>query len=121
MNARMHTACRRPAQALAVLFLAGVLAGCASSKNKIDWDARVGSYTYDQAVLEMGPPDKEAKLTDDTIVAQWLTRRGYSYRTYHLLYGGWIHANDMPPGPDQFLTLTFSPERVLKEWRTVYR
>ena len=29
---------------------------CASSK-KIDWNSRVGNYTYDQAVSDMGPPD----------------------------------------------------------------
>jgi hypothetical protein len=103
------------------LGLVGMLAGCVSSPKKIDWDARVGTFTYDAAVLEMGPPDKEATLTDGTIVAQWLTRRGYSHRTYHLLYGGWIHSNDAPPGPDQFLTLTFGADRVLKTWKTSYK
>lgn len=96
-------------------------AGCASSKKKVDWESRVGSFRYDEAVIEMGPPDKEARLTDGTIVAQWLTRRGYSFRSYQLLYGGWIQSTDNPPGPDQFITLTFSAEGVLKSWKTVYK
>ena len=46
------------------------LTGCASMR--ADWGARVGHYTYDQAVTDMGPPDKQAKLTDGTLVAEWL-------------------------------------------------
>lgn len=97
------------------------LGGCASAEKKINWDARVGTFKYDDAVIEMGPPDKEARLTDGTVVTQWLTRKGYSFRTYHLLYGGWIHSTDNPPGPDQFLTLTFGPDNVLKGWKSSYK
>jgi hypothetical protein len=106
---------------LLLLLAALLLPGCASTQKKTDWTARVGMFKYDDAVIEMGPPDKEARLTDGTIVAQWLTRRGYSYRTYHLLYGGWIHTNENPPGPDQYLTLTFGVDGVLKEWKTVVK
>src|SRR3989442_1020288 len=41
------------------------LTGCASTK--IDWNSRIGNYTYDQTVVELGPPDKYAKLTDGTV------------------------------------------------------
>jgi hypothetical protein len=44
--------------------------GCVTQK--IDWSARVGNYTYAQAVMELGPPDKSAKLTDGTVVATGL-------------------------------------------------
>ena len=27
----------------------------------------------------MGPPDKQAKLADGTLVAEWLVNRGYTY------------------------------------------
>jgi len=50
-----------------------LLAGCATKKT--DWNGRVGSYTYDQAVTEMGPPDKQTKLSDGKTVAEWITRR----------------------------------------------
>ncbi len=56
---------------LAITLAALVLAGCVTQQ--IDWAAQVGNYTYDQAVLELGPPDKSAKLTDGTVVADWLT------------------------------------------------
>jgi hypothetical protein len=59
--------------ALWAVSLAAVLAaGCVT--HRIDWNARVGSYTFDQAVTEFGPPDKQAKLSDGTLVAEWITR-----------------------------------------------
>lgn len=58
-----------------VVALFGLLvAGCSTTK-KVDWNSRVGSYTYDQAVTEMGPPDKQAKLSDGKTVAEWITHR----------------------------------------------
>ena len=45
-----------------IVFAALLLAGCVTPK--IDWAARVGNYTYDQAVMDFGPPDKSAKLSD---------------------------------------------------------
>src|SRR5208282_3567728 len=59
---------------LPVIISAFLLAGCVTPR--IDWVARVGNYTYDQAVMEFGPPDKSAKLSDGTTVAEWLTQRG---------------------------------------------
>jgi hypothetical protein len=48
--------------------------GCAT-KAKLDWPSRVGIYTYDEAVTEMGPPDKTETLTDGTRIADWLQAR----------------------------------------------
>src|SRR6266404_3158457 len=58
-------------------FLALYLAGCASNP-KADWNSRVGSYAYDQAVAEMGPPDKSAKLSDGSTIAEWFIKHGSS-------------------------------------------
>jgi hypothetical protein len=63
--------------------IAFLLSACATDKT--NWQSRIGSYTYDQAVIELGPPDKEAKLTDGTKVAEWLTtpsRAQYGHTTY---------------------------------------
>lgn len=56
-----------------VVLVALLLVACASKK--IDWGTRVDSYTYDQAVVELGPPDKAAKLSDGTTIAEWYERR----------------------------------------------
>ena len=103
------------------------LAGCASTR--IDWNSRIGNYTYDQAVLELGPPDKSAKLSDGSTVAEWLTRRGYpgsggmaygyGYPYYHH-YHEWYHYYE-PGSPDYFLRLTFGPDGKLQAYKRVTR
>ena len=105
--------------------LAFVLAGCATPK--VDWAGRVGHYTFDQAVLELGPPDKQAKLEDGTIVAEWLTRRGYAYGTPAFGYSPWSSYGPPYPlsvtsyTPDYFLRLTFVPHAMLPSWRKFSR
>jgi hypothetical protein len=100
------------------------LGGCATQR--IDWRARVGNYTLDQAIVDLGPPDKQAKLTDGTVVAEWLTRRGYRYSTYvggfygvcsPLYYGPPYPTYVDSYAPDYFLRLTFGPEGRLEAWK----
>jgi len=102
-------------------FLAAVLLSNGCATHKVDWNSRAGVYTYDQTILEMGPPDKAAKLTDGTIVGEWLTYRGdsgyagffpgpyYAFSTYDF------------PSPDRYLRLTFAPDGKLKAWKKVAR
>ncbi len=100
------------------------LAGCATQR--VDWAARVGHYTYDQAVLEIGPPENQAKLADGTIVAEWLLMRGttYIYGTpgfygpYGPYYAGPATAQT---SPSSFIRLTFGPNGQLAAWKKVYR
>lgn len=108
-----------------------VVAGCAT--RKVNWSARVGSYTFDQAVLDMGPPAKQATLQDGTVVAEWMTQRGYTESYYVAPYGpywrtGPRHRSYYNPvfampavttWPDVYLRLTFSPEGQLKAWKKV--
>lgn len=108
---------------ISIAALSGLLVGCATSP-KIDWDARVGAYTHDQAVTELGPPDKSATLTDGTAVAEWLisrnaghsvlvgpfpySRSGYAYPTYSV---------DNFATHEWFLRLTFGPDGALRAWK----
>ena len=97
------------------------LVGCVTPR--VDWNARVGHYTYEQAVLDMGPPDRDAKLADGTNVAEWLLNRGYTYVTggpgpYGPFYGGTASAYT---APSQFLRLTFGPDGQLAAWKKTYR
>jgi len=116
--------------------IATTLAACASlwitgcSTPRVDWQARVGRYTYDQAVLELGPPDKQATLTDGTRVADWVTRRGGMesvavggvggyYGPY--CYRPWYPAYVNHYVPDYFLRLIFDPEGTLEGWKKFAR
>jgi hypothetical protein len=108
--------------------LALLLAGCATPR--IDWNARLGNYTYDHAILELGPPDRLATLTDGAIVAEWLTSRGRAHGTIHTFgppyphyfYGGPMVYHYMePPSRDYFIRLMFSPDGILQSWQRVMR
>jgi len=112
------------------LLLSLVLTGCAT-RSKIDWASRVDNYTFDQAVTELGPPDKSAELSDGSVVAEWLAQRGfpgsYSSFGYGPGYAPWayywpapiIHNYYEPPTPDCFLRLSFGPDGKMKEWKRV--
>ena len=52
--------------------LVAVIAGCATTH--VDWNARIGHYTFDDAVREMGLPDRHGKLSTGQLVAEWVTR-----------------------------------------------
>jgi hypothetical protein len=115
---------------LPVLALPALVSACATTK--IDWNSRVGVYTYDQAVVDLGPPDKSAQLSDGSIVADWLTRRGRSGETMGMYYGpayypryyGYYSVAPYyhdPPSPDYFLRLTFGPDGKLQAWKKFVR
>lgn len=109
------------------LLIVGLVASCATAP-KIDWASRVGTYTYDQAVLELGPPDKSAELTDGTLIAEWYSRRasgpafsfgvgtGFSGRSTGVSVGQSVTTT---PAPGQ-LRLTFDRDRKLVTWAGRY-
>ena len=106
---------------VACLWVTVWLAGCATPR--VDWNARVGHYTYDQAVTELGPPDKQAKLADGSVVGEWLINRGitYIYGTpgpYGYYYGAPATAQTTP---SRFLRLTFGADGQLAAWKKAYR
>ncbi len=96
-------------------------AGCASTK-KIDWQSRVGNYTYDQAVIELGPPDKYARLSDGSSVAEWYYGRGggLSVGVGTGVYTGPVGVGvgvPVTPRGARVLRLNFGPDGVLQGWR----
>ena len=111
-----------------VWLVAMVTCGCAS--NKALWNRRLGTYSYDQAILEYGPPDRSAKLEDGTKIADWLTRRGYpgGYSGFGYYYGYPYAcrypappAFYSPPSPNYYIRLTFAPDGKLASWKSVAR
>ena len=62
----------------ALVSVALLLSGCASSKSniaRIDWNSRLGHYTFDEAITEIGPPEKSATLSDGSLVAEWFVKQ----------------------------------------------
>lgn len=110
-----------------VLALGAPLAGC-RTRPKVDWAGRVGAYTYDQAILELGPPEREARLQDGTRVCEWVTQRA---RASSLVVGatGWGWGYGWYPGPvvvdtyapEYSIRLTFGPDDRLTAWKKIVK
>jgi hypothetical protein len=104
-----------------VLFLVMVfLAGCATTP-PIDWNSRVGHYTYDQAVAELGAPVRQAKLSDGEAVYKWPAQSNVSpgLNTGMSYYGSTGFTGNQTVGPganNQMLQLTFGTNGVLAAW-----
>ena len=113
---------RRPFFSL--LSAMALLAGCASTP-KVDWNNRIGTFTYDQAVADMGPPDKATKLSDGSTVAEWFVKPGsnFSIGVGTGFYGGGSSVGvgqtvgTAPSGV--YLRLTFGPDGRLRKWDRV--
>lgn len=103
---------------LAGLLLVMVLAGCAT-RPRIDWNSRIGQYTFDQTVLEIGPPDKWVKLQDGTVVGEWLLQRGFSRGTVYGIAGLYPQYYQDIPSPDYYLRLTYGPDGRLASWKRI--
>ena len=103
------------------------LVGCATPQ--VDWTARIGVYTYEQAVLDYGPPDKQIRLQDGTTVAEWLIRHGYAQTYVPLVYGppyGYGYPYPYPAyvtsySPAYYLRLIFGPNNRLVSWKNIVK
>jgi hypothetical protein len=111
---------------LTILALAtAFILGCQTTK-PIDWNSRVGTYTFDQAVIQLGPPDKQTTLSDGKLVAQWITHRsgGTSFGLGTGFYTGGVGVGvgqSVGSGyRDKILTLTFGTNNVLAAWSKNY-
>ncbi len=118
-----------PVLALAWLVLVVLLMlnpGCASTP-KPDWNQRIGTYTYDDAVRELGPPTASTQLQDGTTVAEWFLKYGsqMSFGFGTGFYGGaggvGVGQSVTPPPKGHFLRLTFGPDGKLQRWEKFTR
>lgn len=100
-----------PASVPGLLMAVLLLAGCATTR--IDWNSRIGQYSYDDAVMELGVPDRQATLSDGSIVGEWLRQRGGAYGVSHFTRWSRFHTYDVHEFPDRYLRLTFGPDGQL--------
>lgn len=125
---------RRNLMPLPLLLLALVMAigpaGCVTSQ-KQRWTQRVGQYTYDDAVKELGPPERKETTSDGTLVAEWVLRRVQTYGVPSVGWGmgwGWRGrwamgwgGTDIHSTPEVSLQLHFGPDKRLQSWKEVLR
>ncbi len=107
----------------AVLAVAAVLcwSGCRTTGGS-GWDKRIGEATFADAVGELGQPDRAVELSDGSLVAQWLYRKGEDRLAHKIFYGGGpSDLKDEPRMSDKYLNLTFDRGRKLSGWRWSYK
>lgn len=44
-----------------------------------NWNSKVGSYSYDNALVEHGPPEQTERMSDGNKVCRWTLARGAAW------------------------------------------
>ncbi len=121
------------------VIIIGLLTGCSTTSPLVDWNRRIGHYSYNLALTDLGVPERSTTLSDGSIVADWMTQHGtagdYSPGGYvaqvspegpvrdygHQGYATQVSMegpfeNATAPTPNQYLRLTFGPDGQLTSW-----
>jgi len=113
---------------LSFMVLALLTGGCASGPSAnikdIDWRSRIGTYTYEDALAELGEPDVVSETNEGTI-AEWVIRRspnvsfgfgfgGVGYG-HHSSTGVGVGTTVSPPPSGEYLHLRFDRDGRLVE------
>ena len=114
--------------AAVVGLMATLCLGCAS-KVLDKYTSRIGTLTYDEALIELGPPNHVAELDNGGKVADWLQQgsRVYSTPSTAVVVGSWPSGVIMSPGgnvgstPAVYLLLTFGTDHRLTDARLQYK
>ena len=117
--------------AAALLGTAALLGGCASHPKvdaSIDWNSRIGAYTYDAAVTDLGKPDVLAE-TREGRSAEWILKRSprlsFGFGLGQGVYGSQsavgvgVGTSVSPPPHGEYLRLKFGLDNKLTEWSKV--
>ena len=105
--------------------------GCASRPKidpNINWSERIGNYTFDQALAELGRPAVVAESAQGRS-ADWIVKRspnvsfgfgvgGGSYGS-HVGTGVGVGTSISPPPHGEYLHLDFDPQGTLRGWSKV--
>jgi hypothetical protein len=91
----------------------------------IDWDSRVGHYTYAQALTDLGPPARQARLSDGKAVYKWFVQPPVAphFNSGMSNYGNNGFGAGQTPGGgynNQTLQLTFDTNGTLIAWSRNY-
>jgi hypothetical protein len=103
---------------LAVLFLAvAFISGCATAP-PVDWNSRVGHYSYAKAVNELGPPNRQSHLSNGATVSKWfLQPSAPAAMPNNGMNNGFGVGQNINVGlDDRYLQLTFDTNGVLTAW-----
>lgn len=107
--------------------LVAMMVGCTSNKSAkanvstIPWNDRVGSYTYDEAVKELGKPALLSE-TESGTTAEWTIKRGHPMSvglgigSFGRNAGVGLGTGVPMPSHGEYLRLRFGKDGKLTEW-----
>lgn len=107
---------------VAALFLAAAFfTGCATTPS-VDWNSRIGNYTYAQAVDELGPPNRQLRLGSGATKFKWFIQpNGSTGMSFSGVNNGFGMSQNFNPGyNNRELELTFDTNGVLTAWSNNY-
>ena len=110
------------------LLAGGCASGSKASVKDIDWGSRIGTYTYEEALADLGEPDVIGQSSEGRI-AEWVLQRspnvsfglgfgGVGY-AHHTSTGVGVGTTVSPPPSGEYLHLSFDNDGLLTEWTRV--
>jgi hypothetical protein len=117
---------------LLLIVLALLAWSCASGTKatvqNIDWGSRIGTYTYEEALAELGEPNVIGESAEGRI-AEWVLRQspavsfGFGFGGgsfgHHSATGVGVGTSVSPPPSGEYLQLKFDKNGKLTEWTKV--
>ena len=108
-----------------VLLAGGCVSGNKAVIQDIDWGSRIGTYTYEEALAELGEPDVIGQSSEG-MIAEWSLWRspavsigiGFGSGGYghHTSTGVGVGTSVSPPPGGEYLRLRFDKNGKLAEW-----
>jgi hypothetical protein len=106
---------------VALFLTIAFIIGCATTP-PVDWTSRVGHYTYAQALNELGPPNRQIRLSNGATEFKWFLQPGgpTGMPNNGMNNGFGVGQNVAPGFSDRYLQLTFDAKGVLTDWSKNY-
>jgi len=110
------------------LLAASCAYGTKAAVKDIDWGSCIGTYTYEEALAELGEPDVIGQSSEG-MIAEWVLWRspalsiglGFGSGSYghHTSTGVGVGTSVSPPPSGEYLHLRFDKDGKLAEWTKV--
>jgi len=110
------------------LLAGSCVSGTKTTVENVDWGSRIETYTYQEALAELGQPDVIGQSTEG-MIAEWVLQRspgfslGFGFGSggygHHSASGAGVGASVSPPPSGEYLHLRFDKDGKLVEWTKV--
>ena len=100
-----------------LILMAVALAGCGTAQLQKTWNSRLGWYTFENAVLEYGPPTRKEVLPSGVISAVWAKTAPTNTRPVRNLATGEVMYYNTTGGSTTLTCAFAANEGGLISWR----